>query len=69
MSSVPAVHLERRVLGKFGPAVGALERLRTCVRPLVQHQSSFGAERLSALRADVTQIVTFMDLRSSRDVR
>ncbi len=69
MSSVPAVHLESRVLGKSGPTVGALERLRTCVCPLVQQQGSFGAERLSAVRADMSQIITFMYLRSSRDVR
>lgn len=62
------MHLERRVLGKFGPTVSALERLRACVGPLMQHQGCFGAERLSALEADMPQIVAFVDLRSSRDV-
>lgn len=58
----PAVHLEGRVLGKAGPAVGALERLRARVRPFMQRQRRFRAEGLSAIRADVSQVVTFVHL-------
>lgn len=42
------MHLERRVLGKFGPAVRALKRLRTRVCSLVHHQRRLGAERFTA---------------------
>lgn len=66
MSSVPAVHLEGRVLGESGSTVGALKRLCACVCPLVQQQGSLGAESLSAVRANVSHVVTFMYLGSSR---
>lgn len=63
----PAVHLEGRVLGKPGPAVGALKGLCTRVCPLVQQQSGFGAECLSAVGADMSRIVTFMHLSLMAD--
>lgn len=50
--SVPAVHLERRILCKLGLTVGALERPQARVRPLMQNQGGFGAEGLSAVGAD-----------------
>lgn len=53
MISLPAVHLERRILGKLGLTVGALERPQARVRPLMQHQGGFGAEGLSTVGADI----------------
>lgn len=68
-SSVPAVHLECRVLGKSGPAVAALKRLGPCVCPLMQQQGSFGAESLPTVSADMSHSVTFMYLKSRGNER
>lgn len=59
------MHLEGSVLGKPRPTVCALKRLCACVRPLMQQQGCFGAEGLSTLRTDVSQIA-FMYLRNGR---
>lgn len=67
--SVPAMHLECRILGKPGLTVGALERPHARVRPLMQRQGRFGAERLSAVGADVLLVAAFVDLMCGRDRR
>lgn len=67
ITSLPAVHLECRILGKPGLTVGALVRPHARVRPLMQHQGRFGAERLSAVGADVLQVAAFVDLMRNRD--
>lgn len=69
ITSVPAVHLECRILGEPGLTVGALVRPRARVRPLMQHQGRFGAERLSAVGADVLQAAAFVDLTCNRDAQ
>lgn len=66
ITSVPAVHLKRRILGEPGLTVGALVRPRARVRPMMQHQGRFGAERLSAVGADVLQVAPFVDLTCNR---
>lgn len=67
MISVPAVHLECRILGKLGLTVGALERPQARVPPLMQHQGGFGAEGLSTVGADILQVAAFVDLTYNRD--
>lgn len=67
ITPVPAVHLERGILGKPGLTVGALVRPQARVRPLMQHQGRFGAERLSAVGADVLHAAAFVDLTCNRD--
>lgn len=67
ITSVPAVHLECRILGKPRLTVRALVRPHARVRPLMQHQGRFGAERLSAVGADVLQVAAFVDLMCNRD--
>lgn len=61
------MHLESGILGKLGLAVGALEGPQARVRPLVQQQGALGAERLSAVGADVLQGAAFVDLPCGGD--
>lgn len=67
VSFIPAVHLKGRILGKSGSTVGALIGLRSCVCPLMQQQCCFWAKSLPTIRADMSQIVTFMYLRRNKD--
>lgn len=52
--SVPAVHLECRILGKLGLTLRALVRLQACVSPLMQRQGVFRGEGLSTVGADIS---------------
>lgn len=56
LSSLPAMHLQGRVLRKSGPAVGALVGPRARVRPFMQQQGRFGAEGLPAVGTHVLQV-------------
>lgn len=59
------MHLEGRVLGKLGPADGALVGLQARVRPLVKQQGRSGAEGLPTFGAHMPH-VPFMYLRHNR---